>query len=152
VDREQLARFTRWVRVMPTPESGAPCWLWTGPLMPNGYGKWRLPGRRERPAHLLSYEHYIGAMPYGLQLDHLCRVRACVNPAHLEPVTASVNTDRQDHANRRKDSCPRGHPYALDEDGAFVRGRDGRRRCAECRRTSTGSSRTSAVASAGPPP
>ena len=131
MNRESLARFHRMV----LPESGTGCWLWQGPRMPNGYGKVRSgPGQRERPAHKVAYEHYVGEVDRGLQLDHLCRNRACVNPQHLEPVSPSVNTDRQDHANRRKDVCPRGHPYPRGPDGQWIRGVDGKRRCPTCRR------------------
>lgn len=131
MNREVLARFHRFV----LPDSGSGCWVWIGPFMPNGYGKYRAgPGQPERPAHRVAYEHYVGQVPAGLQLDHLCRNRACANPQHLEPVTAAVNTDRQDHANRRKDHCPAGHPYPRAADGTWIRGTDGRRRCRVCRR------------------
>ena len=135
MNRETLARFSRLYRVEQLPMIGSPCWVWTGPTMPNGYGKVRPgPGQRERAAHVVAFEHYVGEVEPGMQLDHLCRNRPCVNPQHLEPVTASVNTDRQDHANRRKDRCPAGHPYPRAADGTWVRGTDGRRRCPVCRR------------------
>lgn len=108
------------------------CWVWTGPQYPNGYGKHRLgPGQPERAAHRISYEHHIGPIPNGQQLDHLCRNRLCVNPSHLEPVSPSENTRRQDHANRRKTHCPQGHEYT--EANTVVRP-DGRRDCLACRR------------------
>jgi HNH endonuclease len=64
------------------------CWRWTGARHPEGYGIFRENGRRFL-AHRWSYEHHVGPIPDDLQLDHLCRVRACVNPDHLEPVTIS---------------------------------------------------------------
>lgn len=133
LNRVEHARFMRHVHVEPGLDS-SPCWRWTGPQMPAGYGKHRVTGQRERPAHVVAFEHYVGPVPVGLQLDHLCRNRWCVNPQHLEPVTASVNTTRQDHANRRKDHCPAGHPYPKGADGSWIRGVDGRRRCPVCRR------------------
>lgn len=84
-----------WARVMPVPESG--CWIWTGELNRNGYGRvWRL-GRRVM-AHRAMYELLVGPIPEGLVLDHLCRVRCCVNPKHLEPVTVRENTIRGEAA------------------------------------------------------
>lgn len=69
------------------------CWIWKGPVAPNGYGQ--MPSRAneygERLAHRASYRFHVGPIPDGLEIDHLCRVRCCVNPAHLEAVTHSVN-------------------------------------------------------------
>jgi hypothetical protein len=62
------------------------CWLWTGTLNRDGYGRVSI-GGREIGAHRAVYEALIGAVPEGMQLDHLCRVPNCVNPEHLEPVT-----------------------------------------------------------------
>ena len=120
----QAARFFK--NVHQTPE----CWTWTGPTQPNGYGKYRLPGKPERAAHRISWEHHHGTpIPEGHQLDHLCRNRLCVNPAHLEPVTASENITRQDHANRRKTHCPQGHEFTPENTRIDNRGS---RRCREC--------------------
>lgn len=69
-----------------------PCWLWrhAGGV---GYGTARVGGRTVN-AHRLAYEAFVGPVPEGLELDHLCRVRRCVNPNHLEPVTRSENMRR----------------------------------------------------------
>ncbi len=69
------------------------CWVWVARLNRNGYGRLHH-GGCERMAHRLSYEVHVGPIPDGLLLDHLCRVRCCVNPAHLEPVTHRENTLR----------------------------------------------------------
>lgn len=130
MDRQDYAKFMRSVTVTDT------CWLWTGPTFPNGYGKHRLPGRPERAAHVIMWEHvHNRAVPDGMQLDHDwskgCQQgnRNCVNPGHLTVVTPSENTRRQDHFQRRKQSCPQGHPY--DEANTYVSG--GRRYCRACR-------------------
>lgn len=94
------------------------CWLWTGRLDAYGYGvvrDYQLWGKNgHRKAHRLSYEMLVGPIPDGLDIDHLCRVRNCVNPAHLEPVTRQVNLLRGQTipaANAAKTHCPQGHPY-----------------------------------------
>lgn len=74
-------------------EQGEGCWLWLGSLTDKGYGRFYMGGKRYL-AHRYSYEHFVGPIPEGLEPDHLCRVPACVNPAHLEPVTRSENTRR----------------------------------------------------------
>jgi integrase len=63
------------------------CWIWTGKLQKDGYPRW---GKGGSLAHRAAYELFIDSIPEGLQLDHLCRVRPCVNPAHLEPVNRLV--------------------------------------------------------------
>lgn len=69
------------------------CWLWTGQLNNHGYGLFSYKNRK-RAAHLVLWEHVVGPVPNGLELDHLCRVRHCVNPDHLEPVTHEENQRR----------------------------------------------------------
>ena len=102
------------------------CWLWTGALTRGGYGQigvWFGGVMRPRRAHRVAYECYIGPIPDGLELDHLCRVRTCVNPRHLEPVTHAVNVARGGHA--LKTHAPCGHPYTKVQNGT--------RRCIPCR-------------------
>lgn len=92
------------------------CWGWTGGLDTDGYGQVRSPvKRRTIRAQRAVYEAMRGPIPKRLELDHLCRVRCCVNPDHLEPVTHQENTLRgigpsAQHA--RKTHCPKGHPYS----------------------------------------
>ena len=78
-----------WRQVLTTPD----CWLWTGPHDAEGYGRFNYAGEA-LPAHRWSYEETKGAIPKGLEIDHLCREPACVRPDHLEAVTHQVNTQR----------------------------------------------------------
>lgn len=99
----QLARLLpfderQWAKVEESPSG---CWLWTGRISINGYGRVDLPHRRRMPAHRWTYEYVVGKIPEGLQLDHLCYVRRCVNPAHLEPVTNRENHRRAAERRRR---------------------------------------------------
>lgn len=74
-------------------ERTATCWLWTASLSTNGYGQFT-PYGRTVPAHRFSYETFVGPIPPRLEIDHLCGVRRCVNPDHLEPVTHHENMRR----------------------------------------------------------
>jgi hypothetical protein len=99
----------------PCPIDESPCWIWTGSRNRGGYGHIginRVPAR----THRVAYELLRGPIPDGLQLDHLCRNRACLNPAHLEPVTNWENQLRGDTsraANAAKTHCGRGHEFDL---------------------------------------
>jgi hypothetical protein len=115
------------------------CWLWQATLTKNGYGLiHKSPtGPDEKPraliAHRVSYELYIGPIPDGLTIDHLCRVRHCVNPDHLEAVTLRENVLRGTNfsaINAAKTHCPQGHPYS----GENLIITKGGRRCRECDR------------------
>ncbi len=92
------------------------CWLWAGPHNSDGYGRAPILGGYAL-AHRLSYELYVGSIPDGLDLDHLCCQRLCVNYEHLEPVTRRENILRGNGLaaqNARKEECPDGHPYRGD--------------------------------------
>ncbi|MCZ4602978.1 HNH endonuclease signature motif containing protein [Streptomyces sp. Lzd4kr] len=105
------------------------CWLWTGRLNRDGYAELKLAGRRQM-AHRVAYETHVGAIPEGLQLDHLCRVRHCVNPAHLEPVTIAENVRRS--APAQKSACVNGHEYTPDNTYERPDSSQGRRDCRTC--------------------
>lgn len=114
-------------------ESG--CWLWTGSKMNNGYGQVGVGGRLFA-AHRFAYQELVGEIPKGLDLDHLCKNKACVNPEHMEPVTRSVNLSRRDpflYHNERKTHCPSGHEYAGDNLYIHPTGRRCCRACARIR-------------------
>jgi hypothetical protein len=86
-------------------------------------------------AHRVAYEALIGPIPDGLQLDHLCRNRACVNPLHTEPVTQIENIRRGEAGvpsgsqQRAKTHCPQGHPYS--QGNTYIR-KNGHRMCRTC--------------------
>lgn len=77
------------------------CWLWTGKPTPLGYGSIRINGRDVR-AHRFSYEKYVGKIPEGMEIDHICRNRICVNPKHLRAATRKQNIEN--HTGARSDS------------------------------------------------
>lgn len=118
-----------------TDEKG--CWSWVGGKDHKGYGSFQLRAKRAVRAHRFIYEQLIGPIAEGLQLDHLCRNRACCNPAHLEPVTLQENvsrglTGKVNHMNAVKTHCPRGHAYSVEN--TYVRPGGGTRCCKACRR------------------
>lgn len=116
-------------KYIPEPNTG--CWLWLSTITSGGYGAVRGEKRGQGwlRAHRVAYELYREPIPADRELDHLCRVRCCVNPWHLEPVTRQVNVLRGMHANvvaRRSGICARGHAMTVDPY------RTGRLRCEIC--------------------
>jgi hypothetical protein len=115
-------------RYIPEPNTG--CWLWLGFVKQNGYGR-HYANSGDVYAHRFSYELHRGAIPDGLHIDHLCRVRCCVNPYHLEAVTQGENTLRgatTSGINARKVTCPKCA-------GAFSLRNDGKRECRPCKKS-----------------
>lgn len=112
-------------RVEPEPMSG--CHLWTGSVTSAGYGNVNVGGGRNQLAHRLSYQHHVGPIPAGYEVDHRCRVRSCVNPAHLEAVTGTVNRWRQVGVGTDGRFCKHGHSNWSPR-------RTGGRRCVDCQK------------------
>jgi hypothetical protein len=121
-----------------------PCHLWLAGLQGRGYGAFHLNGRMHY-AHVVAFEDVHGPVPKGHELDHLCRVHACCNDTHVEPVTHQENVRRgrlgevSGARERTKTRCPKGHPY--DEKNTAFRARDGRRVCRACNRAHVKASR-----------
>lgn len=123
-------------KVAPPNENG--CTEWRAGTNGVGYGFLRLgpaDGSRRMYAHRWFYEFYVGPIPEGAHLDHLCRNTLCVNPDHLEPVTQKENVLRgvgPCAVNAEKTNCLRGHP--LSGANLYVNPADGSRKCRECNR------------------
>jgi hypothetical protein len=128
----------RWAIKVQLPTDPGGCWEWVGGKNGACYGyghiwikdKWL-------KAHRVGYEMFVGPIPRGLELDHLCRNRACVNPSHLEPVSRRTNNNRgrsQSALNSRKTHCARGHEFT--QENTYYRPTGGRpgRHCRRCRR------------------
>jgi hypothetical protein len=125
-----------WSRVDKTPT----CWNWRGRLNSYGYGTFyaddsRRKAERKVMAHRVMYRHLVGPIPPGLTIDHLCRNHRCVNPAHLEVVTARENILRGSGPSARAAKathCPKGHPY--DRENTALRNHGRHRVCRICER------------------
>lgn len=121
-----VSRFLSFVARTDDPKA---CWLWFGATQQQGYGLWTFyppahPKKKLQVAHRVMWELVKGPIPTGLELDHLCKQKSCVNPDHLEPVTHKVNLQRA------KGRCKNGHDLA-------VTGRTyacGKRYCVPCKR------------------
>ena len=120
-------------RLWPRIDASGPCWLWTGGKGRNGYGK----VTRDRNSgtayvHRVVWEILVGPIPAGADMDHLCRVRACCNPDHLEPVTRAVNVARGSSraGAPRHTECTNGH--RLTPDNTAMNG-TGKRTCRTCK-------------------
>lgn len=98
------------------PEPNTGCWLWYGANSGDGYGRIRWNGKATG-VHRVMYEIHRGAIPEGMEIDHLCRVRCCINPFHLEPVSKKENCLRGKSFsawNSRKTHCLKGHELSAE--------------------------------------
>lgn len=112
------------------------CWLWTACITPNGYGLFKYKGKVER-AHRIAYQVDKGDIPKGLVIDHLCRIKHCVNPDHLEAVTQRENVLRGESLaaiNARKTHCKRGDK--LSGDNLYLDFK-GKRYCRICKKAAS---------------
>lgn len=120
-----------WDKIQPCPMSG--CWIWVGSTVATGYGSvWD--GNRQTIAHRWMFCLLVGPIPKGLHIDHLCRVRCCVNPLHMEAVPPGVNVQRGNGAAARfarVTLCPRGHELTP----APAHWKRRKRLCLVCRKT-----------------
>jgi len=119
-------------KYIPEPMSG--CWLWTAAAHPLGYGKFYYKGGNYA-AHRYAYERFVGEIPEGQEIDHKCRVPACVNPDHLRAVSHRLNTllgNTVPAAHFAKTHCKNGHEFTAEN--THIRRRDGTRMCKTCKR------------------
>lgn len=120
----------------PVPHADAnlgPRWVWTAGKTSDGYGQFRHDRETVKTAHITAYELLVGPVPDGKQLDHRCRVRRCVRPDHLEPVTQRMNIMRGmglARFNAGVTHCPKGHPYKGRN--LYVNPNTGARNCRTC--------------------
>lgn len=130
----KLDRMRRMIEKWSIPEPNSGCWLWMGSLNKAGYPCPYYEGRSVR-AHRLAYEAFRGPIPTGCELDHTCRVKCCVNPAHLEAVSHRENVIRGNMPGAvvlRNNRCPRGHEFTAEN--TYVNPASGNRRCRTCQK------------------
>ncbi len=122
-------------KVVVNPETA--CWVWTGLMRNKLYGGLNFKKSRKL-AHRVSYETFVGPIPKGLVIDHLCRETRCVNPHHLQPVSNKENILRGSghcSVNSKKTHCKRGHEFTPENTRLYKQYRDNNRReCIECKK------------------
>jgi hypothetical protein len=136
LDERALARFVAKIQC----DDATGCWLWTGALASHGYGNFGVAMGTTRYAHRLAYEQWRDAIPRGLVIDHLCRVRRCVNPWHMDVVSNRENILRgngpavQRARHRNQVRCVRGHDITGENVWRDARGYRHCRLCFRARR------------------
>lgn len=113
------------------------CWLFQGRVNQNGYSSIGINRGRGKPyhtrlVHRVAYETFVGPIPAGMTIDHLCRNKLCVNPEHLEAVTQRENSFRAPNYIGNRTHCPSGHEYSPDN--THVNQKTNRRTCRACHR------------------
>jgi hypothetical protein len=130
---DQLTRFRRFIH-----EDPSGCWMWTGSRHTKGYGLFHVnTDLRMQLAHRVSYELFIGPIPEGLDIGHLCCEGFCVNPLHMEPVTRGENSSRGGFATKgqRSTACRNGHPRTPENTAIYPSGKHPTKRyCRPCLR------------------
>lgn len=133
---DEQERFWMYVNKQgkPHPIFPTPCWEWTGSLIKGGYALFRLsstnPSQQEKIlAHRYSFELTYYPIPEGMEIDHMCKTRHCVNPDHLDLVTRQENIDRS-----QKSECLRGHPYSPENTKIKRSGKGYKRVCQLCQK------------------
>ncbi|QWY84652.1 HNH endonuclease [Microbacterium phage Footloose] len=119
-------------------DKAGPCWTFTGAIATSGYGRIGV-NKRTLQAHRAAYEVFIGPIPDGAHIDHLCRNRRCCNPKHLEAVSQAENNRRAGLVRRANTThCKRGHEFT-DENTLLPT--KGGRQCRECHNARSRASR-----------
>lgn len=129
VTQTLLDRFE--AKYIPEPNSG--CWLWTAALTVKGYSTFNVPELSTTLGHRVSYRMFKGEIPNAFEIDHLCRMKCCVNPDHLEAVTVKENIRRNPNSigliRLRQTHCHKGHEFSTAN---VTITKKGARRCKEC--------------------
>lgn len=123
---DELARFLKFAN-----QAGSDCWLWSGRINGGGYPQFMTPSTDY--AHRWSYAHFVAPIPSGYQVDHLCRVRHCVNPAHLEAVTQRENIIRSEASHVGNGLC-RNRLHDVTDPANVHYFKNGDRTCLPCKR------------------
>lgn len=133
INAEREKRFQSFVDKTPGQGPNGDCWIWRGLIDPKGYARFKV-RHRYVTAHRKMFLDVRGVIPDGLVCDHLCRVRHCVNPYHIELVTGIINTKRGDSGKwqQSKTHCPRGHEYSEENTYRYRTSRS----CRKCRKIS----------------
>lgn len=136
--RQRLRGFPEAERFWSKVEAQGPCLEWAAGRDSNGYGNFQLSETNVSvPAHVWAYRHLVGPIPEGMELDHLCRNRGCVDPSHLEPISHRDNILRGNAPaaqNARKTHCVRNHEFTPENTYLAPNGDQFRRVCKTCRR------------------